>query len=97
MKPNFNEVELLLQKYNPLAICFKETFLKTSDHVNFKYFNLYSKFSSSNDERARGGVSILLNGNIPQSSVILNTPLEAVAVRITLHIPITVCPLYLYI
>ena len=94
LKPNYNEVQLLIQKYNPLAICLQETFIKNSDNLPFKHFLSYHRFATG-DIRAHGGVSIIVNGNIPQSSITINTPLQATAVRVTLHIPITLCSIYL--
>ncbi|KAK6178180.1 hypothetical protein SNE40_012990 [Patella caerulea] len=94
LKPNFNEVQLLIQKHNPLAICLQETFLRNSDTLSFRHFVGYHHHSVG-DGRAHGGVSIILNGDIPQSQITLNTPLQAVAVRVTLHIPITLCSVYL--
>ena len=40
-------------------------------------------------------MSIIINGNVPQSEVPLVTQLQAVAARVTLHIPITLCSIYL--
>ncbi|KAK6189067.1 hypothetical protein SNE40_005112 [Patella caerulea] len=59
-----------------------------------RHFVAYHHFAND-DGRAHGGVSIFLNGNIPQSKVALNSPLQAVAVRVTLHVPITLCSVYL--
>ncbi|KAL5008969.1 hypothetical protein ScPMuIL_014550, partial [Solemya velum] len=44
---------------------------------------------------ACGGVSVIVNNRTPHSPVSLNTNLQAVAVRVTLHKTITVCSLYL--
>ena len=41
------------------------------------------------ENRASGGVSILVNENIPQSIVTLNMNLQAVAVKVTAHKNIT--------
>ena len=42
-----------------------------------------------------GGFSILVNKNITQSIVTLNTNLQAVAVKVTAHKTITLCSVYL--
>ena len=42
-----------------------------------------------------GGVSILVNENVPQSIVTLSTNLQAVAVKVTAHKTITLCSVYL--
>jgi len=93
LRPNFDELNLLIQTHNPIAVCLQETFLKDTDSISMRGFNLYHKFHNS--ERASGGVSILVNENIPQSVVALNTKLQAVAVRVTAHKAITICSIYL--
>ena len=47
------------------------------------------------DNCPHGGVSLLIKESIPQSQVKLNTPLKAVAARVTLHWTITICSVYL--
>ena len=93
LRPNFDELSLLIQNHNPIAVCLQETFLKDTDNISMRGFNLYHKFYDA--ERASGGVSILVNENIPQSVVALNTNLQAVAVRVTGHKAITICSIYL--
>ena len=40
LKPNFNEVSLLISEYNPSVFCFQETFLKPDDNISLKGFNI---------------------------------------------------------
>ena len=94
LRPNFDELSLLIVKYNPLAVCLEETFLKNTDNITVRGFNLYHKCQET-ENRASGGVSILVNENIPQSIVTLNTNLQAVAVKIIAHKTITLCSVYL--
>jgi len=47
------------------------------------------------DGRARGGVGIFIHKACPFSIIKLNTTLQAVAIRITLHKVITICSLYI--
>ena len=49
-----------------------ETFLKGTDNITVKGFNLYHQCHET-ENRASGGVSILVNENIPQSIVTFNT------------------------
>ena len=76
LRPNFDELSLLVVKHNPLAVCLQETFLKDTDNITVRGFNLYHKCQET-ENRASGGVSILVNENIPQSIVTLNTNLQA--------------------
>ena len=42
LKPDCNEVSLLISKYNPSVFFFQETFLKPDDNISFKGFNIYN-------------------------------------------------------
>ena len=66
---------LLIAKHNPLAVCLRETFLKDTANITIREFNLYHTFQET----------ILVNDNIPQCIVKLNTNLQAVAVKGTAH------------
>ena len=55
----------------------QETFLKDTDNITVRGFNLYHEFHET-ENRASGGVSILVNKNIPQIIVTLKTDLQAV-------------------
>ena len=68
--------------------------VQDTENINVMEFNLYQKFHETED-RASGGVSILVNDNIPQSIVTLNTNLQAVAVKVTAHKTITLYSVYL--
>ena len=94
LRPNFDELTLLIVKYNPLAVCLQETFLKDTVNITISGFILYHKCQETED-RAFGGVSILVNEDIPKSIVQLNTNLQAVAVKVTAHKTITLCSVYL--
>ena len=47
LKPNYNEILLLLSLLKPAVFCLQETFLKQEDNINFKGFNLYNKASQA--------------------------------------------------
>ena len=94
LRPNFDELSILLVKHDPLAVCFQETFLKDTDNITVSGFNLYHKCQET-ENRASGGVSILVNEIIPQNIVTLNTTLQAVAVKVTVHKTINLCSVYL--
>ena len=94
LKANFNELLLLLTGLCPSIICLQETFLKPGDNLDIRGYTLYNHIHQAGD-RASGGSSIILNNSIPQSQIQLNTNLQAVAVKATLHKTIHVCSLYL--
>ena len=87
-------MSLLVVKHNALAVCLQETFPKDTDNITVRGFHLYHKFQET-EYRASGGVSILVNENISQSIVTLNTDLQAVAVKVTAHKTITLFLVYL--
>ena len=89
----FDELRLLIVKHNPLA-GLQEMFLTDTDTINVGGFNLYHKFHET-ESRASGSVSILVNENIPQSIVTLNTDLQVVTVKVTTHKTITLSSVYL--
>ena len=72
----------------------KRLFLKPSDNLDISGYTLYNHIHQRGD-KASGGSSIILNNSIPQSQIQLNTNLQAVAVKATLHKTIHVCSLYL--
>ena len=94
LKLNFDEIELLLNGHNPIAFCLQETFLKDSNTISFKTINVFNHICTTG-EKACGGVSILINRKIPQSTVSLNRTLKATAVKVTMHKEVTICSLYL--
>ena len=42
LKANYNEVLILMSLFSPSVICFQETFLKQSDNVSFRDFNMFN-------------------------------------------------------
>ena len=94
LKANFNEILLLLTAFNPSIFCLQETFLKENDHTTFKDYTLYNHICKTG-ERASGGSTIMVDSRLPHSQIPLNTNMQAVAVRVTLHRVITVCSVYI--
>ena len=71
----------------------QETFLTNSKLPSFSGFNILTK--NSLNDKATGGVALLVNKSCLFSEVHLNTPLKAVAARVTLNKVITFCSIYL--
>ena len=91
---NFEELNLLLNEQKPVAVCLQETFLKDSDKFKLKYHSCYFKNCSEND-KASGGVGVIVNNSIPHHSIKVETTLQAVAVNISFNKTITLCSIYL--
>ena len=76
------EVDILISDENPLAICLQDTRL-TEETEKFLEFNGYKSYFKSIRSTA-SGVALYVKKTVPQSPVILNTNLQAVAVRVTM-------------
>ena len=75
VKANFEELTLLINKQKP--VCLQETFLKDSDKFQIKYHSCYLKNCTDND-KASGGVALIVNNSVPHHSIKLETTLQAV-------------------
>ena len=94
LKPNYNEVLLILSLLKPSVLCLQETYLKPDDNLNFKGFNMYN-YIYEDGRRPSGGSSMLVHSSCPQRKIVLTTDLQAVAVSVTLDTTITVCSVYI--
>ena len=94
LKANFDELSLLINKHKPAALCLQETFLKEDDTISLKFHSIYNKIYTEGN-KAQGGVSVIVNNSVPHRHIQLDTSLQAVAVRLSLHNTITLCSLYL--
>ena len=72
----------LISKEKPDFLCIQETMLSKQTKLNLKNYNGLFKEGHMND-RAHGGVAIFIHEIIPFQKLILNTPLQAIAARIT--------------
>ena len=91
---NTSELLLLMTQQQPAIVCLQETFLKTNDDITIKNHQNYN-FINNTSHRASGGVSILIRNNIPQSKIHLDTQLQAITVKVTLHRTINICSIYI--
>ena len=78
------DIELLIHKHNPIAICLQEVLVKKDimkndeSLFNFKNYNCYYSCTESGS----GGVGLLIKDKFSHSPIPLNTNLQAIAVRI---------------
>ena len=70
----------------------QETLLQDTDNIDFRGFTLLNTFSGIGPH---GGSSILIRQGVLHSPLNLTTNLQAVAVRLTLHVAVTLCSLYI--
>ena len=95
LRSNYNDLAILLQDHSPSAVCLQETNLKPNTNISFKNYTIVNCFGPANNERACWGVSILVKGVTPHQHIALKTNLQAVAVNINCHRPMTICSVYL--
>ena len=83
----------LIQSTSPQIICLQETKLSCDDFE----INKYAKYHYINRKNliAAGGTSIFVKKDLLHRQINLRTNLQAIAVRVTSHKPITVCSIYL--
>ena len=64
LKPNYNEVSLLISEYNPSVFCFQDAFLKPDDNISLKGFNIYIyNYIHTDCLRPSGGASIFVKSS----------------------------------
>lgn len=52
---NFDELKLLITKYNPLVIALQETHSKGNNQLKCRNYEIYESISTDNENQARGG------------------------------------------
>ena len=84
IRANYEELQHLLTSNIPKIVCLQETFLKESNTIKFKNYTPYNPFKKDGN-RASGGVSILVRNDISQHQIRIDTELQAIDVKATLH------------
>jgi hypothetical protein len=95
LRANYNDLLLLLSNVEPVACCLQELLIDDNYTLGNRQYNLFSTLPPQSSNRPTGGVGILVRKATPHSQLTVNTPLQAVACRISIHRPITVCSVYL--
>ena len=95
LRANYNELDLLLSRWQPVAVCLQEIIVPDSFTNNNRHYSLFKRCSTGTNGQPIGGVGILVNKRIPHSEIKIDTSIEAVAVRISTKKPITLCSIYL--
>ena len=54
LRANHNEILILMSLFSPSVICLQETFLKQSDNITFRDFNMFNHICPDS-QRASGG------------------------------------------
>ena len=93
LRANYEELLLICKNYKPVVVGLQETHLQPSVKTNVAGYSFLRKDSHSGT--SIHGVALLISSSVLFSEVKLDTPLQAVAARVSLHRTITVCSLYL--
>jgi len=95
LRANFDELKLIMEEHQPIAICLQETMLPENYSLNCRRYEITSVTPPHANNKPCGGVAIMVNSNLPHRIISLNTQLQAVAVRITTPKSLTICSVYL--
>ena len=91
LKKNIDEIKLIINLHQPIAICLQETNLKYDESPpiinNFQYVNKNRRDCL----RASGGVCILINNSFPWEEIPITSNIEAIPISITLETKTTLC------
>lgn len=94
MNSSWEELRILIARCSPACICLQETLLGDSNHPSPPgYCGFYSHTLAGQGHH--GGTAIFVRSDVPFIPVQLNTPLQAVAVKIFINRFYTLCSLYL--
>ena len=100
LKSNYQPgLQPLIESQNPSIICLQETKLPTDNHEKIPgttipgYTSLHQIFTGG--DKACGGNSIYVKTNLLYRKIPLTTPLQAIACRVTVNRPLTICSIYL--
>ena len=94
-RANLDEIHILIQDFFPVAFCLQETLLSDKNVVEFRKYALFCSKPVIRDNRAHGGAALMIRKDVPHSQVQTVSNLQAVAVRVSLFHPITICSIYL--
>ena len=73
-----DELQLLLDDYDPIVAYLPETKLKEQNNANFRYFNLINRFALG-DWRGTGGNAIIIHNKCPSRQIHLTNKLHVIA------------------
>lgn len=91
---NFNELKLMINDFNPFAICIQESHFNHSRRPTLKNYSIFYKLDQFH-MRASGGVAICVKHGFHAEELDLNTDLQAVAVKMFYPLEFTLVSLYL--
>ena len=94
LRNKYEEIQIFIKDYNPIAICLQETFVPENVSVTFSNYSIYSFPAVVVNDKANGGSTIIVRNDIAHNEVQLNSSLQACAVTLSLHKKVTLCCVY---
>src|SRR5215470_16663587 len=94
-RSNFEELKLLIRDYDPACICLQELILEVNYPFLLPPTSYISYTSHHQGNNGRGGAGLLVRNSILSDAILLQTQLHAVAAKVILSRPYSLCSLYL--
>lgn len=88
-----NELSAMILNENPFIVCIQETKFKYNHRPNFRGFNSFNRNKNSNTN-AHGGVLTLVKENHNAKEIVLQTGLQAIAVKVNFPTDFVICNVY---
>ena len=86
----------LVNDKNPICVCLQETKLGENSKFHFSNYNFVHKNQTiGGNEKAKGGVGILIKPGVNYVEINLDTIFQAVAVQLNVFKKVTVCSIYI--
>ena len=92
---NIDEIKLITDLHQPIAICLQETNLKYDESPPSLNNYQYAIKNNRDHLRASGGVYTLIINSYPWEKIPIHFNIEAVAVSITVETKTTLCNIYI--
>lgn len=91
----YDELRNIVFIYEPTIICLQETHLRKDDKISFKGYKTYQQNANMQNNRAHGGIAILVRDNIPTKEIPVHTELQAIQLEIKLSRTLHIINIYL--
>lgn len=91
----FNQLEDIINTYNPSFFALNETRHHKKTKLNFTGYKIIQKSGTIDNEHAHGGVAIMIKNEIKIEEIKLNSELQVVAIRTLFPIKMTIVSIYI--
>ena len=95
IQSRYEEIQLICKQLKPSIVAIQENLIRTDKICNLAGYNAIQHQAFETENGFTGGVSLYIHNSILFSPITLETSLQAVAAKVSLHKTITVCSLYL--